>query len=314
MTYLLLALNVFVFGVTYSSYTRSDQALDEFFDDDSFIQTQGSAFAVMIMREPQIFSETLRVLAKSAVAQEKNARELLGGFAMRNTAFMARAQTYAFGGDEIAIEHWRKRLKQFMAIQNQNPSYRFGVSQVHNEWINWFTYQFAHAGFQHLFWNMVFLLVFGCFVELRFGSSFVAVGYIVGGVVGAATYAGLSGISYSPLVGASGAISALIGLVTVACAGRERLSFLYVLIPVRGYMGLALLPSWLLALVYLLPDLSHYVASSREVGSVAYSAHMGGAFFGALVALILRMGLIPVKKAVVKPAALEPEEDHAKAA
>lgn len=296
ITYLLLLINVFVFAATLNAYNRADEAIDKFLEDDSFIHTQGSAFASMIEKEPARFSETLRALARQASHHEKLSLEALGGLAMRNNSFMARAQTFQFGGDEVAIAQWRERLKEFMKIQDGNPSYRFGLSRVHGEWANWFTYQFAHAGFAHLFWNMMFLMIFGCFVEVQLGSSFVAVGYIIGGLAGAACYSALSGISYSPLVGASGAVSGLIGLVTVGWWKKERLPFLYMLIPSRDYMGLALLPSWLLGLVYLLPDLSHYLASTTETGSVAYTAHIGGALFGALVAVGVTTGFLPRKE------------------
>jgi membrane associated rhomboid family serine protease len=230
---------------------------------------------------------------------------------MRNNDFMSRAQTFNFGGDDIAIAHWRKRLKDFMKVQDANPSYRWGLSRVHGGWMNWFTYQFAHAGFSHLFWNMIFLMIFGCFVESQLGSSFVAIGYIVGGLAGAWSYSVLSGISYSPLVGASGAVSGLIGLVTVAWWRREHLPFLYMLIPSREYMGIKLLPSWLLGLVFLLPDLSHYLSSTKEVGSVAYSAHIGGALFGALIAFGVTSGLLPKKEKapqIVTPKLFEQKE------
>ena len=303
ITYLLLVLNVVVFAATYNDSTQSDSALDEFLDDEAFLRTQGAAFASMIQKEPAKFSETLRSLSKATERNERLSLEALGRFALRNTDFMARAQTFNFGGDEVAVGQWRSKLKQFMKLQDTNPSYRWGLSRVHSGWRNWLSYQFAHAGFAHLFWNMIFLLIFGCFVEVQLGSSFVAVGTIIGGLAGAWAYSALSGISYSPLVGASGAVSGLIGLVTAAWWGKERLPFLYLLIPSRDYMGLALLPSWLLGLVYLLPDLSHYLASTQEIGSVAYSAHIGGAFFGVLIALGVRAGWLPRKQKSPAPEA-----------
>jgi membrane associated rhomboid family serine protease len=314
ITYLLLAINVVVFAATFGAYTKSDAALDQFLDDETFIRTQGSAFAAMIEKEPTKFSQTLRSLSSAASRNEKLSLEALGGFALRNNDFMSRAQTFNFGGDEIAVEQWRAKLKQFMKLQDSNPSYRWGLSRVHAGWRNWFSYQFAHAGFAHLFWNMIFLLIFGCFVEARLGGSFVAIGYIIGGLAGAWAYSALSGISYSPLVGASGAVSGLIGLVTAAWWGRERLPFLYMLIPTREYMGIALLPSWLLGLVYLLPDLSHYLASSKEMGSVAYSAHIGGALFGALIAVGVRTGFLPVRRSaplVQEPTAFDTGDSRA---
>lgn len=308
VTYLLLAINLIVFGATFQSFERSDKALDAFLDDDAFLETQGSAFAVMIQREPSRFSETLRELSRSALAHESGSRQVLGSFALRNTDFMSRAQTFDFGGDEIAVSKWRSRLREFQKLQDTNPSYRWGLSQVHHDWLNLFTYQFAHAGFSHLFWNMLFLLIFGCFVESQLGSSYVAVTYIVGGVIGAWTYGALSGISYSPLVGASGAISGLIGLVAAAWWKRERVPFVFVLLPTRDYMGAALLPSWLLALCYLLPDLAHYLGSTAEVGSVAYAAHIGGAAFGALVAVFVVRGWLPrrANAPIVEPPAFLP--------
>ncbi len=296
VTYLLLVINIAVFFGTYQNFEASDQQLDHYLDDEQFLATQGAAFAVMIEREPKKFSPTLQSIAKSSLQHDSNSLQALGGFALRNSAFMSRAQTFNFGGDEVAVAHWRKKLIDFQKIQDLNPSFRWGLSELHNGWLNWFSYQFAHAGFAHLFWNMIFLMIFGCFVEVTLGGSYVAVAYVAGGLIGAWSYSVLSGISYSPLVGASGAVSGLIGLVAVAWWRKERLPFLFVLIPMREYMGIARLPSWLLGLVFLVPDLSHYLASSREVGSVAYSAHIGGALFGATIAVGLQLGWLPKKQ------------------
>lgn len=296
VTYFLLFINLLVFGVTAVDFDSSSAAIDSFLDDD-FLNVQGSAFAAMIAREPQKFSVTLKTLAdETRGSNDVNALQALGGFALRNTDFMSRAQTFDFGGDEIAISRWRQKLVQFQKIQDENPSYRYGLSEMHQEWRNYFSYQFSHAGFAHLFWNMVFLVLFGCFVEKMLGGTFVIITYVAGGFLGAVVYSLLSGISYSPLVGASGAVSALIGLVTVAWWRREKLPFLYMLIPTPEYIGFALLPSWLLGLVFILPDVSHYLSSSREVGSVAYAAHIGGALFGSVIAGGVLAGWLPSKK------------------
>lgn len=296
VTYVLLAINLVVFAGTYKTFEASDAKLDQFLDDEEFLKTQGSAFAVMIEKEPAHFSPTLRSIAKGALKQDSNTLQALGGFALRNNRFMSRAQTFDFGGDDVAVARWRKRLVEFQKVQDLNPSFRWGLSKLHSGWTNWFSYQFSHAGFAHLFWNMVFLLLFGGFVEITLGGAYVALAYVAGGVVGAWSYAVLSGISYSPLVGASGAVSGLIGLVAVGWWRRERLPFLFVLIPMREYMGIKRLPSWLLAIAFLLPDLTHYLSSSQEVGSVAYSAHIGGAIFGAGLAVLVMAGWLPKRK------------------
>jgi membrane associated rhomboid family serine protease len=290
ITYLFLFLNCLVYLGTYQNFDVADAQLDTYLEDDSFLETQGSAFAVMIAKEPKAFSGPLRALALRASKADSNARRTLGGFALRNSEFMNRAQTYSFGGDEVAVGRWRMRLLEFQKLQDTNPSYLWGLSEKHNSWMHFFTYQFAHAGFAHLFWNMLFMLIFGCFVESRLGGSFVALAYVGGGLAGALLFAKLSGISYSPLVGASGAVSGLIGLVAFGWWKRERVRYLYLLLPTPDYMGVAFLPSWILGIVFLLPDLSSYLSSTKELGSVAYTAHLGGAAFGALMAFAYSRG------------------------
>src|ERR687898_2713948 len=69
-----------------------------------------------------------------------------------------------------------------------------------------FTYMFVHAGLLHLLGNMLMLFVFGTAVESRMGSRTFILYYLLCGL-GAAVFSlglGLSGISVSPFVGASG--------------------------------------------------------------------------------------------------------------
>ena len=130
VTYLLLLLNLLVFVGTYVDFEESNSQIDQFLDD-QFLSTQGSAFAVMIDREPAKFSKTLRTLSKDGLNHDSVSLQALGGFALRNTDFMSRAQTFEFGGDEIAIAQWRTKLVRFQQIQNLNPSFRWGLSELH---------------------------------------------------------------------------------------------------------------------------------------------------------------------------------------
>jgi membrane associated rhomboid family serine protease len=139
---------------------------------------------------------------------------------------------------------------------------------------------------------MVFLLIFGVFTESVVGSLWTLVTYISAGVAGAGSFALLSGISSSPLVGASAAISGLMGFVIVMCWG-QKVKFFFWLLPIRGYFGFAMLPAWVLAVVYMLPDVSGYLSSVNDFQSVAYSAHIGGSLCGALIACSLKyVGLL----------------------
>jgi membrane associated rhomboid family serine protease len=282
VTYALVAINLLVFIFTFNAFLRADHALDELLEDDVFVATQGSAFAVMIAREPGRFSKTLHALSASAIDGDSDSRRVLGSLALRNRVFMEQAADYEFGGDEVALADWRTKFAKLERIQAHHPSYQWGISQRTENWLHWITYQFAHSGFTHLFWNMLFLLLFGSFVETSLGGLAVALTYLGGGLLGAWSFSLLSGISSSPLVGASAAVSGLMGLVTVAF-WKEKLKFFYWLFPMQGYFGFAFLPSWLVIIVFAVPDLSGFFSSVPEFGSIAYSAHLGGMTGGAVL-------------------------------
>ena len=290
ITFLLFSLNILVFVSTLEIYEEADKKLDAILGDHTFMDTQGAAFSRMIEREPAKFSSTLRQLAVKSLEGDRESRRALGNLAIRNVNFMSRAEGYDFGGDEVAMAAWRKSFLELKEVQAVHPTYLWGLSRLKNDWIQYVSYQFSHSGLFHLFWNMIFLLIFGGFVETRLGGSFVILSYLGGGLLGALSFSTLSGISSSPLVGASAAVSALIALVGVTWLGREKLRFFYWLLPAEGYFGFAMLPSWLVLLVTLLPDVSGYIGASSDFGSVAYSAHLGGAAFGALMALAFRAG------------------------
>lgn len=263
--------------------------MDEYLEDRAFIETQGLAFATMIKREPASFSATLQEMAsRTLTGQGSSSKQILGSLALRNPTFMTQAEKYDFAGDEVAIASWRKKYREFISVFSSHPSYMWGISQAHSGPAQWIRYQFAHSGFTHLFWNMLFLLLFGSFIELYLGGAVVMLTYLGAGIAGAWAYSSLSGISASPLVGASGAISGLMGLVALGWMRRERLKFFYWLLPARGYYGFTFLPSWLVLIAFLLPDLSGFLSAVPEYGSIAYSAHLGGASFGFFIALILR--------------------------
>jgi membrane associated rhomboid family serine protease len=208
---------------------------------------------------------------------------------------MDRAESYDFGGDEVALGEWHAKLKEFTALQNDHPSYLWGISRVKSGWIQYVTYQFSHNGATHLFWNMLFLVIFGAFVETTLGSSFVILTYLGAGLLGAVVFSELSGIVSTPMVGASASVSGLMALVGFHGFKKEKLRFFYWLLPLEGYFGIVLLPSWLVLIVSMVPDLSGYLSSSKDFGSVAYAAHIGGAVCGGVIAILLKIGWMVVE-------------------
>lgn len=160
---------------------------------------------------------------------------------------------------------------------------------------------FLHGGAVHLISNMIFLLVFGDNVEDRFGMF----GYLVFYLAGAAAATFLHGLfnasSSIPLVGASGAISAVLGAYIVLFPHQQVQSFIPPLIVpwllLRGLLRVRpfyapWLPAWLFigywALVQFLEAGSGVGATGAGNGDqVAWFAHVGGFLFGVMAVVLL---------------------------
>jgi len=136
---------------------------------------------------------------------------------------------------------------------------------------------FLHGSLGHLVGNMLFLGIFGDNVESRIGRVRFLFLYIVAGIAGALTQVAVSAMSgsglYSPMVGASGAISGIMGAYLVLFPGNR----IYVLL--LGFIPTAL-SAWLVIGAWFLMQLGGGLAGPTSggvaIGKVAYAAHIGG--------------------------------------
>jgi len=140
---------------------------------------------------------------------------------------------------------------------------------------------FLHGGWLHLLGNMLFLWVFGNNVEDRFGRLWYLLFYLLGGYVAGYGFALANAHSTQPLIGASGAVSAVLGAYLVLYP-RVRV---WSLVPILLFIPLRL-PAWLvLGLWFVLQWAYSSGAAVSDAGAVAYLAHVLGFLFGMLVAL-----------------------------
>jgi membrane associated rhomboid family serine protease len=162
--------------------------------------------------------------------------------------------------------------------------FRWGLSRTAFEWWQPITYLFVHdnGSLWHLGGNMIFLWAFGSAVEGRMRHAGFLIFYLVGGIV-----AGLAQIyqSGAPVIGASGAVSAVTGAFIVLFP-RARVSVLFLIsvVPV---------PAMLLVALYFMMDLFGAFGAGR--GGVGYMAHLAGTLFGITVTLML-IGVGAIKR------------------
>jgi membrane associated rhomboid family serine protease len=143
-----------------------------------------------------------------------------------------------------------------------------------------------HGSWEHILGNMLFLAIFGKNVEDAFGRLRYLAFYIAGGFVACATQtavtllAGSAGAATVPVLGASGAIAAVLGAYFVLYP-NSRVLTLVLVFPVR-------IPAWVflgLWFLYQVVEANYGLTSAHaNGGGVAFFAHVGGFLFGLVVA------------------------------
>jgi membrane associated rhomboid family serine protease len=151
--------------------------------------------------------------------------------------------------------------------------------------INFFTYAFLHAGYMHIFGNMLFLYIFGNNVNDKLGNVGYLAFYLAGGVFAGVGYV-LTQTAAAPVLGASGAIAAVTGAYLVLFP-ISNITVVYWLI----IFGSFEVSSIFFIIFFFVQDLFF---SFEGNSAVAHTAHVGGSIFGFSVCLILLLvGLLP---------------------
>jgi membrane associated rhomboid family serine protease len=138
------------------------------------------------------------------------------------------------------------------------------------------TSMFLHGGFLHLAGNMLFLGVFGDNIECRIGKGRYLLLYLGSGIVGALAHVAASAFSGSglstPLLGASGAISGILGAYLVLFPGNRVTVLLFNFIPTA-------LSAWVVIGFWFVMQVFGGLIGWTS-GGVAYLVHLGGFALG----------------------------------
>lgn len=157
---------------------------------------------------------------------------------------------------------------------------------------------FLHGGWMHLIGNMWFLWLFGNNVEDRLGPVLFPLFYLVGGLLASACHWLTDPSSTAPVIGASGAVAAMLGAyaVTWPTARVRTLVFLIVFITVIELPALLVLAVWFLGQL-----VEAQGAVGGIGGGVAWWAHVGGFMSG--------MAMMPLLSRLVATGPHEPPEE-----
>jgi len=175
--------------------------------------------------------------------------------------------------DRTPLFEWAARLKEWGVLAPRHLSlYQF------------FSYQFLHEDFWHIFGNMVFLWVFGNAVNSKMGNVAYLLFYLAAGVFAGV---GFAMTSSSPCLGASGAIAGVTTAYLVLYPHSVVSVFCWLFLYIRLLHVQALLLIVLKIIVW-----DNVLAPSLFSGgytTVAYSAHLAGYLFGFSLCFLLLM-------------------------
>jgi len=202
------------------------------------------------------------------------------------------ARTFAFGKVAIValnvVVFWHeltlpnaKQAEAFFATFSLTPAHLTQTPSP-GAYLTIFTSMFMHGGWLHIIGNMLFLWIFGSNIEDSVGHLRFIIFYLLCGVAAAATQVAIAPDSTVPMIGASGAISGVLGAYLLLFP-RSRV---LVLFPIWIFWRVFEVPAILMLVFWfglqLLSGLT--VLGANVNGGVAFWAHVGG--FVAGMALI----------------------------
>ena len=149
-----------------------------------------------------------------------------------------------------------------------------------------FTALFLHADWSHLVGTLVFLLIFGLPAERRLGSCRLLILFLCGGALANLAAVLTIGAPDRVIIGASGAVSAVIGTYLTLFPGAK----LGVVVPLGVFLEFIRMPAPLLIGFWALLQLV-FTYIGPTYGHVAWSAHVAGFIFGVIYGLLARTAI-----------------------
>ncbi len=227
ITWLIIFLNAFMFSQNYSISSQCQEQFQTWYQDDEFLFTQGQVYR--------------QFKHERSIAQIEDS-SMMGRIAFRDDKFLLKALTKEWDGDQIAIRDWKNKLQDFLVVKAYYPPYLLGVSESNRDLFSTISYQFYHEGFWHFLGNVLLILLVGGYLERRYSGLVVFGTYLMGGALSAYLFAQAIGLNGAPVVGASGSLCALFGLL-LAFEYSKKTRLFYMLLPTKKYMGFVFVPT-----------------------------------------------------------------------
>ena len=182
-----------------------------------------------------------------------------------------------------------ERDKRNRMILTNSWMYRFAFVPERFDFLNLISYQFVHSGWMHLLFNMWFLYLCGVAMERIWGIwKFLGL-YLLCGLIAALVFTGMEYVinqSWSdvPLVGASGAVSGIMGAFLVTHHQYKVQIAYWAVLRIKT----AWIPSYIYFTFWFMSELFFAITTLGGTPGVAYFAHVGGFVTGLILGKVVR--------------------------
>lgn len=184
----------------------------------------------------------------------------------------------AYSAFAASTKERKKLLKEFYVQEDL-------LSKVNVKLKGMWQAMFRHAGYLHLFGNLVIFVIFGIYVEIRMGAAMYAMMYLAGGVVGLLGHVLFFSSSDTYIVGASANVSAVMGAFYVLFRKFQmKIAMVFLVFPIKTFFVSTV---WFFPLFFIIGEAASAMDSlDNPFGGVAHWAHLFGMGVGAAFALV----------------------------
>jgi membrane associated rhomboid family serine protease len=279
VTIAIILMNVFVFFVIQSGDSRNENQAHTYYFESGLDQIE---FPLYIEFLKQHRPEAYQAFEQADYESDPASRMQLYHSLIIDKAFLDRLANGELGSHDILQKSKHQTMRQaYQQRLDKVVSLKYGFRPARPRLETWVTTMFLHGGVGHLLGNMLFLWLIGCLIEYGCRRWLFAVIYLLGGFAATGLFWLLNADSLIPLVGASGAISGIMGAFTVFYGFKRVRVFLnlgfyfnYVKFP-----AIVMLPFWI--------GNELFQMATNEGSGVAYAAHLGGLVGGSALAFAL---------------------------
>ena len=180
------------------------------------------------------------------------------------------------------------------------PSVLFNIKQLSDDLaiipasMTLISSMFLHGGWMHLIGNMTYLYIFGDNIEDELGKFKFIIFYISCGIFAGLCQAFIDVNSEIPMIGASGAISGILGAYLILFPKKDIKVFFWFFIFIKIFRipAMFVIGGWIF--------IQFFSLNSSEESNVAYLAHIGGFIAGIILIIIFRKKISKQSKSLTK--------------